>query len=66
VGWQLEKEGPGLYLGFFEFQRQLPLGVGRAEGIDTRSVLRVAGVLTREGGAGELLLMMTGACRDMS
>jgi hypothetical protein len=55
-----------LYLGFFERHRQLlPLGFGLAGPVDTRSVLRGAGSLTRDGdGVGELLI--TGACRDVS
>jgi hypothetical protein len=65
AGWQLADAGPGLYLGFFERHRQLPLGFGLAEPVDTRSVLRGVGSLTREAdGVGELLI--TGLCRDVS
>jgi hypothetical protein len=65
VGWQLAKEGPGVYRGYFECKRELPRGVGLAGLAGTRGVLRGLGSLVREARTGELL-MMTGVDWDRS
>ena len=59
AGWQLAKEGPGVYRGYFECKCELPRGVGLAGLAGTRRVWRALGALVREARTGELL-MMTG------
>jgi len=61
VGWQLAKEGFGLYRGFAEFQRQLP-GLELAGVAVTRSVRRTAGDVGRGDDAACELLPTTSGC----
>ncbi len=65
VGWQLAKEGPGVYSGYLVCKCELPRGVELTGLAGAGRVLRGLGSLFREACTGELL-MMTGVAWERS